>query len=105
MDVRGVAALVTGGASGLGKAAAQRLAAEGAHVVVVDLPGSAGDRVAKELGGAATFAPADVTDPEAVGRALDAAEAAGPVRVLVHCAGRNKPVRVLDSAGRPGAAR
>jgi NAD(P)-dependent dehydrogenase (short-subunit alcohol dehydrogenase family) len=103
MDVRGVSALVTGGASGLGRASARRLAAAGARVVVVDLPDSAGERVAKELGDDAAFAPADVTDPDAVGRALDAAAARGPLRVLVHCAGRNRTVRVLDRDGRPGS--
>jgi len=103
MDVRGVSALVTGGASGLGRATARRLAAAGARVVVVDLPDSAGEQAAKELGEDAAFAAADVTDPVAVGRALDAAEARGPVRVLVHCAGRIRAVRVLGRDGQPGS--
>ena len=59
MQLDGITALVTGGASGLGLASAQRLAAEGAHVVVVDLPSSNGAQVASDLGG--TFAAADVT--------------------------------------------
>ena len=103
MDVAGVAALVTGGASGLGLATARRLAGAGARVVVLDLPGEAGERAAAELGGGAAFAPADVTDPDAVERALDLAEAAGPLRVLVHCAGRIKAVRLVERDGRPGS--
>ena len=64
MDLEGSSALVTGGASGLGLATARRLAAAGAAVTIVDLPGSAGADIAAELGG--TFAAADVTDPEQV---------------------------------------
>ena len=51
MDISGASALVTGGASGLGLATARTLAAAGAHVVIVDLPGSAGAAVAADLGG------------------------------------------------------
>ncbi len=64
MDLTDAAALVTGGASGLGLATARRLAAAGAAVTIVDLPGSAGADLAAELGG--SFAPADVTDPDQV---------------------------------------
>ena len=73
MKVSGAAALVTGGASGLGLATAERLAAGGALVTIVDLPGSPGAEVAERLGG--TFAPADVTDAEAVRDAVAVASA------------------------------
>ena len=53
-------ALVTGGASGLGKATAARLSWQGAAVIIADLPGSGGDDVAKEIGGNTTFIPTDV---------------------------------------------
>ncbi|MFG1948495.1 SDR family NAD(P)-dependent oxidoreductase [Nonomuraea sp. NPDC048826] len=101
MKVEGSVALVTGGASGLGRATAARLAEGGAQVVIADLPGSPGEQVAAELG--CRFAPADVTDTEQVTAALDAAAGLGPLRVLVHCAGRGGSVRVVDREGAPGS--
>jgi NAD(P)-dependent dehydrogenase (short-subunit alcohol dehydrogenase family) len=101
MDIAGTSALVTGGASGLGRAAALRLAKAGAHVTVLDLPTSAGADVAREIGG--RFAPGDVTDPEQTAAAVAEAAAVGPLRVLVHCAGRGGPVRVVDRHGQPGS--
>lgn len=100
MDVTGASALVTGGASGLGAASARALAERGAHVVVLDLNAELGTRFAEEIGG--TFAQADVTDSAAVDAALDLAEAAGPLRALVHCAGRGGTVRLVDRDGTPG---
>src|SRR3954454_3775757 len=102
MDVKGVSALVTGGASGLGKAAATRLVAGGADVTIVDLPTSDGPAMADELGPQATFVPGDVTDAEQVAAAVDTAAERGPFRVLVHCAGRGGPVRVVEKDGSPG---
>lgn len=99
MDIAGASALVTGGASGLGLATARRLADAGAHVVIVDLPTSAGADIAAELGG--TFAPADVTDADQVAAAVQAATAAGPLRVVVNCAGIAPPAKVLDRDGTP----
>jgi NAD(P)-dependent dehydrogenase (short-subunit alcohol dehydrogenase family) len=101
MDVKDAAALVTGGASGLGLATARRLAARGARVVLCDLPSSAGEAMARELGGPARFAPADVTDPAGMEAAVAAAEALGPLRVLMHCAGRGGSARVVDRDGAP----
>lgn len=103
MLVSGATFVVTGGASGLGRATAARLVAEGGRVVIIDLPASAGAEVAQELGEGAVFSPADVTDPEAVGAALDAAEAMGPIRGLVHCAGRGGAVRLVDRDGNAGS--
>ncbi|GAT15507.1 SDR family NAD(P)-dependent oxidoreductase [Mycolicibacterium thermoresistibile] len=103
MNIDGASAIVTGGASGLGRATAQRLAEAGAHVVVVDLPGAAGNAVADDLGGSSVFVAADVTNAAQVQKAVDAAVERGPLRVLVHCAGRGGPVRVLDRAGEPGS--
>jgi NAD(P)-dependent dehydrogenase (short-subunit alcohol dehydrogenase family) len=101
VDIDGASALVTGGASGLGAATARRLAAAGAHVVVLDLNEELGTSFAAEIGG--SFARADVTDAEAVGAALDLAEAHGPLRVLVHCAGKGGTVRLVDRDGNPGS--
>lgn len=99
MDISGASALVTGGASGLGLATARRLAAAGAHVTVVDLPSSPGADIAAELGG--TFAPADVTDAEQVAAAAARASEAGPLRVVVNCAGIAPPAKVIDRDGTP----
>ncbi|MBD0736713.1 SDR family NAD(P)-dependent oxidoreductase [Streptomyces sp. CBMA29] len=104
MEVNGVCAVVTGGASGLGLATARRLLDQGAaSVTLVDLPGSDGEAVAASLGDRARFAAADVCDTGQVEAALDTATRAGALRVLVHCAGRGGPVRLVDREGRPGS--
>ncbi|WP_181782142.1 SDR family NAD(P)-dependent oxidoreductase [Pseudonocardia pini] len=97
MRVRGAVALVTGGASGLGLATAERLVAEGAEVVLVDLPSSDGTAVAEKVG--AVFAPADVRDPEQVAAAVAVAGERGPLRVAVNCAGIGDPARTLSRSG------
>jgi NAD(P)-dependent dehydrogenase (short-subunit alcohol dehydrogenase family) len=97
MNIAGSSALVTGGASGLGLATAKRLAAAGAHVVILDLPNSPGADEAEKING--VFAPADVTDEAAVSAALDAAAERGPLRVAVSCAGIGTPGRVLGKKG------
>jgi NAD(P)-dependent dehydrogenase (short-subunit alcohol dehydrogenase family) len=94
---------VTGGASGLGLAAAQRLVETGAKVALVDLPSSDGEAAAAALGDSAIFAPGDVTDEVSFGDALDAAETLGPLRGLVHCAGSGRRLRLLDKEGNPGS--
>lgn len=103
MKTQGITALVTGGASGLGLAAARRLVGEGARVVIADLPQSAGEDVARELGEGVRFAPADVTSEADMAAACDMAASLGEFRVLVHCAGRGGPVRLLDKEGNPGS--
>jgi len=101
MNVQGAVAIVTGGASGLGLASAKRLAAAGAKVMIVDLATSPGAAVAAELGGG--FAVADVADEASMTAAIASAEAMGPVRVLVHCAGRGGALRILEKDGTPGS--
>jgi NAD(P)-dependent dehydrogenase (short-subunit alcohol dehydrogenase family) len=103
LKISGISALVTGGASGLGRATAMRLVEQGAKVVIVDLPASQGMQVAESLGDAVRFAPADVTDETQMQSALDVAEQLGPLRAVVHCAGRGGALRVLDKGGAPGA--
>lgn len=99
MDISGASALVTGGASGLGRATARRLYDAGASVILVDLPSSGGLAYAAELGDNAHFVPGDVTDPEQMAAAVEAAMNAGPLRVAVNCAGIATPGKVLGRNG------
>ena len=105
MQIDGISALVTGGASGLGLATARRLVDKGAaSVVLLDLPSSPGEQAAADLGKAARFVAGDITDEAGVTAALDAAEEAGPIRAVVHCAGRGGDrVRIIDKERTPGA--
>jgi NAD(P)-dependent dehydrogenase (short-subunit alcohol dehydrogenase family) len=99
MDITAGTAVITGGGSGLGLATARRLAKSGASVVLLDLPNSAAADAAQSFGGSAVFAAADVTDESAVRAAFATAEALGPVRVVVNCAGIGPPARVLAKDG------
>jgi NAD(P)-dependent dehydrogenase (short-subunit alcohol dehydrogenase family) len=79
------AAVVTGGASGLGKASAQALAAAGARVAIFDVNVEGGEAVAREIGG--VFCKVDITSEESAVAGFEKARAAhGQERVLVHCA-------------------
>jgi NAD(P)-dependent dehydrogenase (short-subunit alcohol dehydrogenase family) len=99
MKITDKVALVTGGASGLGLATVKQLLADGAQVVIVDLPSSNGKAVADELGAKTQFVPADVTDEEQVQAAVDAAAARGPLSVVVNCAGIANAIRVVAKDG------
>jgi NAD(P)-dependent dehydrogenase (short-subunit alcohol dehydrogenase family) len=86
MQIDGVAAIVTGGASGLGEATARRLAGEGAKVAIFDMNAERGKAVASEIGG--LYCQADVTDEASVDAALARArDVHGQERILVNCAG------------------
>jgi NAD(P)-dependent dehydrogenase (short-subunit alcohol dehydrogenase family) len=98
MKLTGVATIVTGGGSGLGRATAEALAAKGAHVAIFDLNPAAAEEAAKAVGGVAVAG--DVADEASAGAAIAKAAAAhGPARVLVNCAGIGVAKRV---AGRDG---
>jgi NAD(P)-dependent dehydrogenase (short-subunit alcohol dehydrogenase family) len=97
MKLTGQRALITGGASGLGLATARRFHDAGAHVVIADLPNSAGAEIAASME-RAVFAPTDVTDEAAVGDAL-ALMSEVPLRVVVNCAGIAPPRRILSKNG------
>jgi NAD(P)-dependent dehydrogenase (short-subunit alcohol dehydrogenase family) len=97
-----ISALVTGGASGLGEATARALVAAGARVTITDLPTSAGEETAAALGGDTRFVPADVTDEVTLRAAVAAAAERGPLRAVVHCAGRGGDrLRILGKDGEP----
>jgi len=90
-----IAAVVTGGASGLGAATARRLASHGVKVALFDLNEAQGDAVAAEIGG--VFCKVDVTSEEQVDAAFAKARAAhGQERVLVNCAGTGNAVKTAS---------
>ncbi len=99
MDIKGAAAIVTGGASGLGEATARRLAAAGTVVTILDFNADRGDALAKELG--MKFVKADVTDSEQVAEAVVVAAEDAPLRVAVNCAGTGTAVRTIGKDGTP----
>jgi NAD(P)-dependent dehydrogenase (short-subunit alcohol dehydrogenase family) len=98
MKLTGVAAIVTGGGSGLGRATAEALAAKGAKVTVFDLNPAAAEEAAKAIGCLAVAG--DVADEASAGAAFAKATAAhGAARVLVNCAGIGTPKRVVGREG------
>lgn len=102
MNIKDMVAVVTGGASGLGRATAERLVAHGAKVVIADLAAN-GEEVAEEIGGGTRFVQADVTDTDQMNAVFDAAQSMGDLRAVIHCAGRGGPIRVVDREGNPGS--
>jgi NAD(P)-dependent dehydrogenase (short-subunit alcohol dehydrogenase family) len=98
MQLKDQAAIVTGGASGLGAATARRLAAQGAKVAVCDLNAKLAETVAAEIGGVAVVC--DVSDAASAEAAIVAASRAhGPARVLINCAGIGVAKRVIGRDG------
>jgi NAD(P)-dependent dehydrogenase (short-subunit alcohol dehydrogenase family) len=98
MQIAGQAAIVTGGASGLGAATAQLLAERGARVALLDRNGEAAVEAAKGIGGIGLAC--DVTDPDAAEKAMTAAaQAHGEARILVNCAGIGTAKRIVGRDG------
>ncbi len=105
MNIEGQAALVTGGASGLGEATARALAQRGAKVAVLDRNADLAAKVAQEIGaqfgnGCAVACPCDITDTASVTLALERAAAAhGPARILMNVAGIGSAKRIVGKDG------
>ncbi|HJO72272.1 MAG: SDR family NAD(P)-dependent oxidoreductase [Rhodospirillales bacterium] len=98
MDAKGQAALITGGASGLGAATARALATAGARVAILDVNGEAAAKTAAEVGGLGLAC--DVTDDAGTAAALvEARDAHGAARILVNCAGVGTPGRIVGRDG------
>jgi NAD(P)-dependent dehydrogenase (short-subunit alcohol dehydrogenase family) len=102
MDITGVSAIVTGGASGLGEATSKLLAERGAKVVVADLSDESGNKLASEIGGA--FCHTDVTNTDEVIAAIETAKEMGTLRVLVNCAGVGWATRTIGKDGQYSSA-
>ena len=106
MELNGVGAIVTGGASGLGEAAARRLHAAGANVVIADVNEEGGQRMVAELGRNTEFVRCDVENDEEVEEVVRVASSHGPLRVAVNCGGRaGGGGRIVGRDGTPGVAR
>jgi NAD(P)-dependent dehydrogenase (short-subunit alcohol dehydrogenase family) len=98
MDVKGQAAIVTGGGSGLGETTARALTAAGAKVALFDMAEDTANRVANEVGGVACIC--DVADEESTKAAIaKAREAHGPARIVVQCAGIAPPIKIVGRKG------
>src|SRR3954454_1498686 len=97
-----VAAVVSGGASGLGEATTRALVARGAAVTILDLQEERGKALADELGGHTTFVRTDVTDPASVQAGIDDATGkARPLRIAISCAGIGWAQRTVGRSGEP----
>jgi NAD(P)-dependent dehydrogenase (short-subunit alcohol dehydrogenase family) len=101
MQISGAAAIVSGGASGLGAATVRRLVAGGADVTIVDFNADKGEALASALGGRAKFVKADVTQPDQVASAVALAAEGAPLRVAVNCAGTGDALRTIARDGSP----
>ncbi|MBI4241355.1 MAG: 3-hydroxyacyl-CoA dehydrogenase [Candidatus Rokubacteria bacterium] len=100
MKISETTAVITGGASGLGRATAERIVAGGGRVALLDLPTSKGAEVAEGLGKQALFVPADVTNAEQVEAALaQVQERFGPITALLNCAGVASAMRTVSKGG------
>jgi NAD(P)-dependent dehydrogenase (short-subunit alcohol dehydrogenase family) len=100
MEIAGMAALVSGGASGLGRATAAALAGAGAKVTLLDINAAAAEAAAGELGGLGLGC--DVTDGAATEAAVAVArDRHGAARIVVNCAGIGRAGRIIDRDGKP----
>ena len=97
MELTNSSAIVTGGASGIGAAAARMLAKKGAKVVIADLQADKGEALAKEIGGA--FCKVDVTNTQDIINAVEMATSMGPIRALVNSAGIGWAQRTVGKDG------
>ncbi len=102
MELSNKIAVVTGGASGLGRATTEGLIAQGIKVAIFDLNEEAGSQVVAELGNEnIMFQAVDVTNPESVSKAVDAVMSTyGAIHILVNCAGIAPAAKVLDRDGK-----
>jgi NAD(P)-dependent dehydrogenase (short-subunit alcohol dehydrogenase family) len=100
MQIEGKVAVVVGGASGMARATAEELSRAGARIAIFDLPISDGAKVAGEIGNGTLFAPLDITDDEAVERAIDRVmDEFGAIHIGVNVAGGGAARRTVSKDG------
>jgi NAD(P)-dependent dehydrogenase (short-subunit alcohol dehydrogenase family) len=100
MEIKGIAAFVSGGASGLGEATVRTLVERGARVAIADVNDDKANALAEELGDSALALHCDVTSEDEVKGAVDATvEAFGPLRLAVGCAGVGWPEKTVSKRG------
>lgn len=102
MNIKDRTAIVTGGASGLGRATAEVLANAGANIAIFDRDRDRGEALAAELPGAAIFCEVDVSSDDAIGAAIEKTVATfGAIHICVNCAGRGGgATKTLGKSGR-----
>ena len=101
MKIDGSVALVTGGASGLGEAAVRQFVKQGGRAVIVDLDADRGQQLAEELGDAAVFFQADVSNGDEMQAAVERATSMGSLRAAMSCAGIAFAMRTIHKDGTP----
>ncbi|NQU16002.1 MAG: SDR family NAD(P)-dependent oxidoreductase [Desulfobacteraceae bacterium] len=100
MDIGNSAAIITGGASGLGEATARALVAKGGRVALIDLDRERGEKLVAELGDAAVFCPGDVSNEKEVEGIVDKVkEAFGAFQIVLNCAGVGGDIKVVGRDG------
>jgi NAD(P)-dependent dehydrogenase (short-subunit alcohol dehydrogenase family) len=100
MEINSCVSIVTGGASGLGKAAARALVGAGAKVALFDLNSRLGEKTAAELGAETIFVPVNVADHAAADQAVESVISAfGTIHVVINCAGIGGSMRILGKDG------
>jgi len=100
MDIKNSAAIITGGASGLGEATARALIEKGGRVALIDLDRERGESLVAELGDAAVFCPGDVASEKEVDGIVDKVkEAFGTFQIVLNCAGVGGDIKVVGRDG------
>ncbi|HDM75979.1 MAG TPA: 3-hydroxyacyl-CoA dehydrogenase [Deltaproteobacteria bacterium] len=100
MEVKRCAAVVTGGASGLGEACVRKLIDDGAKVAILDFDEERGRKVASDVGDNVIFCITDIIDEKSVQAAIDKTmESFGSIHVVINCAGVSDPTKVLGKKG------
>jgi NAD(P)-dependent dehydrogenase (short-subunit alcohol dehydrogenase family) len=101
MDLNGISAVITGGASGLGEGTARTLSSLGVRCTIFDRNADGAEKVAADIGANANYVAGDVTDPDDCQRAVDQAAEGGKLRIAVNCAGTGWVGRVINRDNSP----
>ncbi len=100
MELRNKVAIITGGASGIGRATAEKFAAMGAKVAIFDMNEEAGNALAKQLGDATIFCAVNVTDEASAQKGIEQTIAAfGAIHICINCAGVGNAIKTVSKRG------